>query len=397
MANEATLQEIADRRSRTNAGDRSLLSERTVRSLRTLANTSRVYSSRFRTHARRSVVNIPEYLAPPANEFEMDEEDDEFEVDATTRIEGTRIPSELHDAYAGGVGAPSPWAIPSSSRRVFSTSPSPSDEWQAPIIRSPSASANTRPWVNINSSSATVPNTLLNRQASIRRAGRTRVDLNERRRWYAREASALVSPRPEAPENVTEPREGLVWNRPLNSQGRRFFPLPRPRRHDSSSSTTGGVNMLQSTWTDADRLSPDAEDSYDRVAAHPWSEPPAFSHPPSPGSEFIGHRYDPDARIYRLPRLRRGGVLAPESMFSRHASPVVVNAESIAVSSSTAAVASTPVVILTPPPPPPPTGTVEVVSPVVPPSYSPPPLPPILAEEPVAYPTPGSTQSEYLS
>lgn len=329
-------------------------------------------------------------MAPP-NDFEMmDEEDDEFEVDVATRIEGTRLPSELHDAYAGGVGVPSPWAIPSSSRRVFSTSPSPSDEWYP----TPSLT-NARPWVTHNSSSTSGPNTLLNRQGSIRRAGRTRVDFNEssqRRRWHPREASAVVSPRPEAPENVTEPREGLVWSRPLTSHGRRFFPSPLPRRHDTSSSTTGGLNLP--TWTEpADRLSSDTEDSYDRVGAHPWSEPPTINHPPSPDSENVGHRYGTDARIYRIPRLRRGGVLAPESMFSRHASPVV-NAESIAVSTSTAAVASTPVVVL--PLPSPSIGTAEVVTPVVPP-YSPPPLPPNVNEEPVAYPTPGSTEGESLA
>jgi hypothetical protein len=58
-------QEIADRRLRANATERSLLSERTVRSLRSLVNSSRTYTNRFRSHTRRPVVNIPEYLAVP--------------------------------------------------------------------------------------------------------------------------------------------------------------------------------------------------------------------------------------------------------------------------------------------------------------------------------------------
>ena len=315
----------------------------------------------------------------------MDDDDDDFDADVPTTIEGARLPSDLHDAYNSG------WAIqPSPNRRVFASSPTPSDEWP---LRSPPTTTSVRPWVAINPPSAQGS---LIRQASIRRPSRSRVDFNEttqRRRWSARESSALISPRPEIPESVTEPREGLVWSRPLNSQSRRFFPLPRSRRHESSSSSAGlGMNLT--TWADVDiaeGLGPD-DDSFDRPVPTYWGEP--FDEPPYPSDpDGSSHRFDPETRVLRVPRLRRGGVLAPESMISRHASPVIVTAESTIPVTSTSAATTTPVVVLTPPPS---DGAAEAEAPAIPIPASPP-RPPLIREELVAYPTPSTSEAENLA
>jgi len=387
-------QEIADRRLRANATERSLLSERTVRTLRSLVNSSRTYTNRFRSHTRRPVVNIPEYLAvPPPPELDMMEEDeDEFEMDVP-QVEGARLPSDLHDAYSGSrVPSWSFSAIP--TRRGITSSPT-SDDWQPQPSGSPSNPALPRPWPNAVTAPSTSTQGSLSRQASIRRATRIRVDFNEsshRRRWSsardwsAREPSA-VSPHPDSAESVTEPRDGLVWNRPLNSASRRFFPLQRARRRDSWSSTWPTPDIREG-------LSPDTEEPSDPVPTTSWSEP-AFIDPPSPDWTFA-HRFESDSRaIFRVPRLRRGGVIPPESMISRHASPITVTSTENAAASSSATNVPTPVVVLTPPLESLPGETSTLVIPFSPPR---PPLPPLAAgSEVTAYPTPGSTENENLT
>ncbi|KAF9534168.1 hypothetical protein CPB83DRAFT_320389 [Crepidotus variabilis] len=253
------VKEIADRRSRQTTSDRSLLCERTVGSLRSLARTSRSYpSNRLRSHGRRSVPNLPDYLAASAadtvvpsslsnmgglHELDMmmdDEEEEDFVIDL--------------GATSGGTDGP----INSSARNP---SPIP-DEWHPPPLRIPSgAGPMSGPrWATLNSNLGTT--SLLSRQASIRRAARSGVDFTEpagstsiRRRYSARETpSSSFSPHTDAPETVTEPRDGLAWARPsLTAQavaGRRFFPFPRSRRHGSETLSGSRDAPLASDWSD---------------------------------------------------------------------------------------------------------------------------------------------------
>ncbi|KDR84037.1 hypothetical protein GALMADRAFT_236632 [Galerina marginata CBS 339.88] len=345
------VKEVADRRTRANANDRKLISERTIKNLRLLASNTRSYPNRTsgRSHARRAV-NLTEYFTSSPNELDMDDDDDEFGDPVSenpTTIEGARVNSDLYDAFAT-----SPWP-PASTRRI-ANSPSPvSDEWPLPppLPRSPPSSS--RPWSSTTTTTAStaVPSNL-SRQASIRRAAaRSRMvdfhDFTHRRRSTTRDTGAS---RTEAPaETVTEPREV-----PPSQTVRRFFPFPRTRRHQTSTNPT---------WSEfSDTLSPDSDEP-----VHYFSiEPTAAMWYDHAGDS----RASPDAEetdnLLRAPRLRRGGVRAPESMLSRHASPITINTPPTE--------STTPAIIRRDE-----NTTTSAI------------------EEPVAYPTPGSTENENLA
>ncbi|KAJ3516152.1 hypothetical protein NLJ89_g1309 [Agrocybe chaxingu] len=293
--------------------------------------------SASRSHARRTG-GLSDYLTAPPSEFhEMDEEDDEFDslMDNGNGVEGAGVNNDLYDAFASN---PLPSWPPPTARRV-TASPSPvSDEWHPPPLRSPTSA--TRPWSTLGSTPISNPS-LLSRQASIRRAARSRVDFNEYSRARRSNLRDALTSHPEPAETVTEPR-------PSSQPGRRFFPFPRPRRSEASATAHWA---LVNDADDGPLFTPPWLDSDARYPSEPLTA--------SPDSEG---RDDNDTLIIRAPRLRRGGIRAPESMLSRHASPVVVPENA--------------------PPTPPPQPNPETI-PVVPAS-----------EEPAAYPTPGSTESE---
>lgn len=210
--------------------------------------------------------------------------------------------------------------------------------------------------------SSALPTSNISRQASLRRAARSRIvdfnDFTHRRRSSNRDSTGESSRQPlgthpTAPENVTEPRDGsaTTWN------GRRLFPFSRTRQHE----------MM---WSEvSDSLSADASDEPGRLVAEPIL-PTLFDAPTASDSYS---RASPDAEnrgddiLIRAPRWRRRNVRStePPSMLSRHASPVVVYA-SLAGS---------------------PTATLPARQ-----DENEPPAP-----EPVAYPTPGSLENEHLS
>ncbi|KAF9567379.1 hypothetical protein CPC08DRAFT_814249 [Agrocybe pediades] len=335
------VKELADRRTRPNVDDRRLISDRTVKSLRVLANSTRGYSHRLanvRSHARRAV-NLNDYFAASHPDLDLGDEDDDFgSMDIAATIEGARVNSDLYDAFNSN-----PWSAAVARR----PSPAPvSDEWALPSQRSPSSS--TRPWSASTSTTTSIPANL-SRTASIRRATRSRlVDFNEfthRRRSANREQPS----RSDAPESVTEPRENLS-----SQTVRRFFPFPRPRRQPQVTSSTHDVTGS---------LSPDSDDNGEEYTNVVWYD---FTgeHGASPGVD----NPEEAESLLRAPRLRRGGVRPPESIFSRHASPVVINAIPTPASA-----------------PPAVTRWEENAS------------APVASEEPAAYPTPGSTENEHLS
>jgi hypothetical protein len=350
---------VADRRSRSNANDRRLISERNIRSLRLLASNSRAYPRMPPRHARRALNLTTEYFTASPNELEMDYDDDEFEgiLENPTTIEGARMNSDLYEAFAT-----SPWPPPSARRIVPSSSPA-TEEWTAPApmppLRSPPSSS-TRPWAAapVLTPPASAAPSNLSRQASIRRATRARmVDFNDfttRRRSTIRDT---LSTGRDAPETVTEPRESLP-----GQTIRRFFPFPRARRHH--------VTLANPTWSEySDTLSPESSDEPVHFLTVDPTPPSWYEHQASPEplrpSEDIEGREETE-QLLRAPRL---------PVLSRPVSPITIN---------------TPTSLTAEPPAEPTTSTSELA----PRRDERTPTP--AAEEPVAYPTPGSTANETL-
>lgn len=334
------------------------MADRTIRTLRQLSTYTRSYQSRLpsRSHNRRAV-NLTEYFTSSPNELEMDDDDDDFVESIPlpgSESEAARlnaIHTELHTANA--------WPAPPTRR--ITASPSPvSDEWLPPPAPAPLRSPPTasRHWTAgpASSPSTTFPSNL-SRQATIRRAARSRiVDFSEfthRRRTTTRDA---LTSHPESAETVTEPREGLS-----PQTVRRFFPFPRSRRYPTSANPA---------WSEfSDTVSPDSDEP-----VHYFSIEPAF--PAWYDYDHAEPRVSPEAEnreetenLLRAPRLRRGGVLPPENMLSRHASPITIN--------------TPPIENVVPPPP--------VLQPETLTSSTP------MPEEPVAYPTPGSSENDNLA
>ncbi|KAI0291766.1 hypothetical protein BC826DRAFT_1186829 [Russula brevipes] len=73
---------MAERRQRQ-AADRRLISDRTAKSLRTLAAPRRVYRGHTRRHgsvAARRPVNLADYLSVPHEEMDLDDDNDIWRV-----------------------------------------------------------------------------------------------------------------------------------------------------------------------------------------------------------------------------------------------------------------------------------------------------------------------------
>lgn len=94
---------MAERRNRQEA-DRRLISDRTAKGLRTLAAPQRVYRDRTGRGvlARRPLDLASDYLSFPPEEMELDDDNDNLEsmMDPSGAVEGARMNSDLHDAYA---------------------------------------------------------------------------------------------------------------------------------------------------------------------------------------------------------------------------------------------------------------------------------------------------------
>jgi hypothetical protein len=282
--------------------------------------------------------------------MELEEEDDEFDMqDNATGMEGARVNSDLDDAFITN-----PWP-PSNARRATASPPSAIEEW--PPLPLPNLTTGTWP---IPVGSSALPTSSHSQQASLRRAARSRIDfsdftlrrrssnrgaIRELGRELSRESSGTHS---NSADSVTEPRDGPVaWNR---SHGRRLFPFSRTRQHETM-------------WSEvSDSLSAEAADDH-------TIEPimPTLFDAPTTSDSYS--RTSPDAEdiLIRAPRLRRRNMHAPEPQ-SVHTSPVIVY---VSHNGSPAAT--------------PPARQHENE---------------LLAssnEEPIAYPTPGSSENETVS
>lgn len=288
------VKELAERRTRNSITDRRLIADRTAKNLRTLATSARVYRDRTRPFARRQL------LASPPGELGMHDDDEEFDLLAN---EGVRVNTDLYEAFGGhSAWTNAMFRRESSSEERSSPPPQPPSP---PTINSSSSLA--RILVSPPSSASPPP---LSRSASLRRPPRSRtVDFNDfasRRRSIYRDA--IVE------ENVVS--ESTRAAPPPPGQ-RRFFHFPRHHHRDGTS------------WT-----SPWLEDANERVfpSAEPTPSSGAWFYPlpltPSLSRDSTDTETAEERVIVGAPRLRRGGVRAPESMLSRHASPAPEHAPS---------------------------------------------------------------------
>ncbi|KII95257.1 hypothetical protein PLICRDRAFT_86655 [Plicaturopsis crispa FD-325 SS-3] len=333
------VKELTDRRSRATTPDKRLISERTSKGLHMLAalRPYRARTARQNVPLPRRAVNLMEYLSAPPDQLEMDEDQDEFDrlAEATPPFEGARVDSELYDAYAAHPHHGTYWSHSAnpSGRRSFSSysaavasstgDPNTMDSVLPPLRSPPTHNPFSPPLPHSGGA-------LLTRQGSLRRPARPRsnVDFNEftsRRRstirqLYGEEHSGTRSDGTEDPSTLPTPaRSPMPDESATLPVARRFFPFSRTRRHDSLARR----ERTETVDPEPDTLQADA-------VSRPWFLIPG----PAPMSRSpIGdvlENESPEGPT-SAPRLRRGGIRAPESMLSRHASPsvgITVNATS---------------------------------------------------------------------
>ena len=347
---ELVIQELAARRKRQNLSDRRLIEGYTAKNLRMLASPIHVYreQSNVRRLGRRGV-NLTDYLSSPPQELEMQDDDGEYEVmdigdsiSGPTFFEGARVNSEnLYDAYTSGshswshpLGSASGRGSRASLSAVFAASTSsPEGSENGPDGQPPPLSQESLPpppfprarssaWSGGSPAStgfyASSGPTSLTRQPSIRRSIRSRtVDFNDfasRRRSNWRSANDDVE---DATQTFTWSQgnsgEGIGPNATASVGARRFFPLNR-RRPDIAAPPGASMPSWLTDDSVARPVSPPGS-----LGIRPWravSAVPIISHIAG------GLTEDAEPEVADRPRLRRGTIRAPESMLSRHASPV---------------------------------------------------------------------------
>ncbi|PFH49235.1 hypothetical protein AMATHDRAFT_48851 [Amanita thiersii Skay4041] len=301
------VKEMAERRTRPNTGDRRLIADRTAKSLRLLATPLRIYRERpVRNFPPRRTVSLSDYLSAPPNEMDLAEDEDDLEgfVDTGTYSEGTRLNQELYDAY--GL-----WP----TRRLFSSSPSP------PAEESGSGTMPPPPNVSRHGTWSNTPatTTSLRRQPSIRLSARSRtVDFND---FTSRRRSSIRESRPDANVEGSPDGRESAFNRDARTVTRRFFPFSRNRRHDvvgnlipSDGEAPGGDGADEGvTYI--------FEPSVSGAAWFPLTSPARSASPPDYHDSPRSSAETSDERAQVVPRLRRGGVRAPEAIFSRYDVP----------------------------------------------------------------------------
>jgi len=302
-----------------------LIADRSAKSLRMLAAPLRIYRGHSSGHGAPTGRNavLTDYLTGPADEMGIEDDDEEYESmmgSSAADAEGARIDSQIHDAFSGQ-NRWFPRRYPTSSSDAVNSAgieeirepPSP------PLLHSP-------PMPNRSGSWALPTGSTLFRQPSIRRPTRSRIvdfnDFTSRRRSTIRQtlsASDTLGSRSE--HSAEDPRRPIS---PFQPQlARRFFGISRNRRHESA-----GAN----SWSETLNLGP-TEELASSFAVDPVSRP-WFSIPtPSSSSSSQSDVEYADERVPGAPRLRRGGVRAPESMLSRNASPNLTEQDVIGTNS----------------------------------------------------------------
>ncbi|KAI5993621.1 hypothetical protein EDD15DRAFT_911678 [Pisolithus albus] len=309
---EVLVKEIAERRFRQNAGDRGLIADRTARSLRRLSSPAAVYRERGlgRGTGGRRALDPTDYLSQPPEELDVDDDDDELgPYNAFVPVvEGARLNTDLYEAYRSqhswsNSSIPYVFSVPHASPplSVPSTEPPTSDRVLPPLIEAPPRS---NVWLPPASG---LLHGSLSRQNSVRRPGRSRAtDFNEfttHRRSLARQFSVDDDPaiRPEGPTTLSDNSaynlrsDDISSTSRTSSQARRFFPFGRTRRFEIIPSSRSAPSLSED-WL--------------------FPSPPGWA---GASERAEGTRTDDDRGDERsqAPRLRRGGLRAPEAMLPR--------------------------------------------------------------------------------
>jgi len=289
---EVLVKEVAERRYRHHAADRGLIGDRTARSLRKLSSPPSVYRERTagRGSGIRRGVDLTDYLSQPPDELDVDEDDDEFGPygSFTPGMEGTRLNTDLYDAYRSQ-HIPLPDAV--------------NDRVLPPLV---DASPPVRTSVWPPGSSNGFLHSSLSRQPSIRRPGRNRMsDFSEftaaRRnstRQLAHDEDINARSDLSTADSAEPPPTSSLGPR-SSAQARRFFPFGRTRRFEIIPTPRPATNMSDD-----------------------WYFPPHSGWTTNPSERLGGGEESTEDRS-QAPRLRRGGLRAPESLLPRHTSPPI--------------------------------------------------------------------------
>ncbi|GBE79869.1 hypothetical protein SCP_0210710 [Sparassis crispa] len=357
---DVLVKEMAERRTRPNPIDRRLISERTAKTLRMQAAPLHIYRNRHnlgRASSRRSFPFMD--YAAQAEDTQGSDDDDEFGSvvgGGNGPFEGVRLNTELFDAYNNAHELPDLPHYPHSEPTPLATgSPEPADgprdrygvtsprPISPPILSS--TYRNNNAWAMLGNSSSN-----LTRQSSIRRPARSRtVDFNEfthhrrsnirslRDSGHADNTASASSAWRFRLRDESPSREEALAGLPAAPPARRFFPLSpwsqaRNRREAglafpwTSETTEPGPSAPSARPAD---LSPGGTPSSSQMwytltatAAEASAAPPDVT---AGSSDSAG-----DGRSAVAPRLRRGGVRAPESLLSRHVSPATEDSQGVA-------------------------------------------------------------------
>ncbi|KAL0950231.1 hypothetical protein HGRIS_010217 [Hohenbuehelia grisea] len=298
-----------------NQSDHRLIAESTAKALRMLATPLRIY------HA-------------------ADDDDDEFESMLEDATDGSRQPSELFDAYTTHAWphtearryARSYSAIVANGNRSPSSPP-----LILPSLPSPPVTNRTGPWP------LPLPgHSSLTRRQTIRRPPRASTsdfaDFTSRRRSTIRDTHSARenSSTPELPVFPYETAPAIPSTSSASAAStnpRRFFPFHRFHRlshptppFSDASDTTQPADAGEDTGLGIPDLVPSS--SFNGGA--PWL---SFGLPPP---DYVGSPEPLESpEDMPTPRLRRGGVRAPEAMLARHATPItILNPINVRISTS---------------------------------------------------------------
>lgn len=349
---------MAERRTRPNPMDRRLfISERTAKSL-SLQASARVYQTR--PPRRFHLFDVPLPLPDPDL---SDPEDDMGRPPASSSIEGVRLNSDLYDAYI-------PAHLPmdedlrhgepdGTASRVIAEFPPypgiPGEQEQVTSPRPPSPPASGFR----NSFWGTIParESSLQRTHTLRRPSRSRMDafsdFTSRRRLVTRPQQSTESSRHDdgrwdfggasssrVEDSSTSAASAATLSLHNHHTARRYFPLsaltttrrrPLPLveplgSYGRESSPLGSASSTASTPA----VTQDDQAGTSGAAAQSSSQlwysltSGRVSPAPSSSSEYRRHSISGESSSERralAPRLRRGGLRAPESLLSRYASP----------------------------------------------------------------------------
>ncbi|KDQ64442.1 hypothetical protein JAAARDRAFT_52391 [Jaapia argillacea MUCL 33604] len=324
------VKELAERRRRENASDKRLIAESTAKSLRDMTVPLCVYRERSgysRVHRRRSL-NLTDYMSGPPEEMDLvdDEEDDNEFITVFSGggagLEGSRMNTELFDAYRPASYLPMPYRIPSSLSRgpqapssttadassetttadrdlTISERSAPGQRLSYPSQWNPGPPPSTSAWRPVPT--ATAGSSTLTRQASLRRPPRSRTvdfsDFTARRRTELRQSQPQDSA--DAPVFPDLPRPRFSRS---PSQDDPRAPHSRPRL------TTRRHEVYLPPWSHYAHIGLDgASDSTSVYNYLPTATDVAPAH--TSGQTSDGPQ---DITPLPAPRLRRSGVRAPE-------------------------------------------------------------------------------------